>query len=194
MGRKKESVIGQVDTHLSSSASRPHLPCPTSPASSLRPGQHSPGGVGAAHKPCLVAHTVEEPIGPVNPNCHLSDGDTEVQGGGATVLRLHSQLSLELSCPHCITLFCLPAHPTSTSHSGAHPSRSGAWQELGGVHLQMGKLQSLESDRPAFSSWPCSSNSMVLGKLLEPSSLFYEMGVRVVQSCVENTAKTYKRA
>lgn len=133
MGKKEESVIGQVDTRpLSSSASCPHFPCPTSPASSLRPGQHSPGGVGAAHMPCLVAHTVEEPIRPVNPNCHFSDGDTEVQGGGVTVLRLHSRLSLELRCSHCITLICLPAHPTSTSHSGAHTSRSGAWRELGG--------------------------------------------------------------
>ena len=60
--------------------------------------------------------------------------------------------------------------------------------------VQMGKVQSLESDRPEFSSWLCSSNSMALGKLLEPSSLFYEVGVRAVQRCVENTAKTYKRA
>ena len=60
--------------------------------------------------------------------------------------------------------------------------------------VQMGKVQSLESDRPEFSSWLCSSNSMALGNLLEPSSLFYEMSVGVVQSCVENTAKTYKRA
>lgn len=133
MGKKEESVIGQADTHLlSSSASRPHFPCPTSPASSLHPGQHSPGGVGAAPKPCLVAHTVEEPIRPMNLNCHFSDGNSEVEGGGATVLKLHSQLSLELSCSHCITLFCLPAHPTSTSHSGAHSARSEAWLELGG--------------------------------------------------------------
>ena len=133
MGKEEESVIGQVDTHhLSSSASRPHFPCPTSPALSLHPGQHSPGGVGATPKPCLVAHTVEEPIRPMNPNCHFSDENSEVQGGGATVLRLHSQLSLELSCSHFITLFCLPARPTSTSHSGAHPARSEAWLELGG--------------------------------------------------------------
>ena len=32
--------------------------------------------------------------------------------------------------------------------------------------MQMGKVQSLESDRPEFSSWLCSSNSMALGNLL----------------------------
>ena len=108
--------------------SLPHIPCLETSSRSTLPRW---GGGRPQALPC-GPYTVEEPIRPTNPNCHFSGGNPEVQGGRATVLRLHSQLNLELSCSHCITLFCLPAQPTSTSHSGAHPARSEAWLELGG--------------------------------------------------------------
>ena len=164
--RGKEGIVGWVDARL-------ELCLPQ--YRTRFPSQHSPHNVGPPPPPCTQS---PRPCGPhgqngknlsnqMNPNCHLSNEETEVQRRG--------QLGLELSYS-CRMALVLPARLSpSPSCPGVHLAMAGAWLELGvaaGAGEKAirngGKVQAPESDGPEFSSWPQSSQVCDLRKVTLP--------------------------